>query len=109
MNELNIVEHYIKTWVEKNRPPVEVRNELDLTYDYNDGIFILSEIRELFDGAKIKSPCAKATLVKKNNTWKLYWMRSNMKWYLFETEVELNTIFDVLNEIEKDEYGCFFG
>ncbi|XOV69365.1 MAG: DUF3024 domain-containing protein [Fluviicola sp.] len=58
---------------------------------------------------RIKSECAKARFIKASNTWKVYWMRGNLKWYLYEPEAEVNSIHHVLRIIENDNYGCFFG
>lgn len=107
--DFNIIEKYIQEWVENNRPSKEIRDEVDYSYEFDKGVFILFEIRLLFDGDRVSFPVVKASFVKKTNTWKLYWMRSNNKWCLYEPNTKMNTIFDVFREIDKDQYGCFFG
>jgi hypothetical protein len=111
MTEKNIIERHISVWFEKHRPDTHIREELDWIYSFDKSTFVLNEVRPAFQNPtqKITSPIAKAKYVKSKDVWKLYWMRADLKWHLYDPAKEVNTIFDVLNEIETDEFCCFFG
>ena len=54
-------------------------------------------------------PVAKATYVKSQNKWKIYWHRADMKWHGYEPEPDVDKIEDFLKIVEEDKYACFFG
>lgn len=49
--------------------------------------------------------CSKMTYLESRNMWKLYWMRADLKWHLYE---EYKNLDDLLQEVKKDPNG-FFG
>ncbi|EAT16848.1 DUF3024 domain-containing protein [Desulfuromonas acetoxidans] len=102
-----IVNHYI----ESHRPEPHIRNQVDLSFRIENQSVIIFEIREVWNqpGKKMESPIAKATYVKKTNSWKLYWQRADLKWHRYEPTPEVKTIEVFLAVLEKDEYGCFWG
>ncbi|MGC3835476.1 DUF3024 domain-containing protein [Moritella viscosa] len=52
---------------------------------------------------------AKFTYVKKDKIWKLYWLRQNLKWQVYESE-GINQYLDPLLEIvQEDRQACFWG
>src|SRR5690554_4408793 len=57
----------------------------------------------------IESPVAKATYVKKSQRWKIYWMRSELKWQSYTPEPESRSIEEFFAIVNADENGCFFG
>ncbi|HKJ04341.1 MAG TPA: DUF3024 domain-containing protein [Geopsychrobacteraceae bacterium] len=104
-------EKIVGQYVEKRRPEPHIRNQVDLSFRIENQSVIIFEIRELWDqpGKKIESPIAKATYVKKTNSWKLYWQRADLKWHGYEPTPEVKKIEDFLAVVEKDEYCCFWG
>lgn len=109
--EIKRYEKIVGQYIEKRRPPAHVRNEVDLAFRLEKQSVIIFEIRELWDrpSKKIESPIAKATYVKKTNSWKLYWQRADLEWHRYEPTPESKTIEEFLAVVEKDEYGCFWG
>jgi len=73
--------------------------------------FEIFEIRPQWDNPtnKIEQPVAKATYVKTRRTWKLYWMRADFKWYSYQPFPESKSLEKVLEEIDRDPSGCFWG
>ncbi len=57
----------------------------------------------------IEEQIAKATYVKKEKHWKIFWMRDNLKWYLYEPIPYVKLISDFFNIVADDEMHCFFG
>jgi hypothetical protein len=55
------------------------------------------------------SPVARVRYVKTHNEWRLYWMRSDLKWHLYEPDGRFKTLLAALVVVDTDPYGCFFG
>lgn len=69
----------IGSFIEKRRPPIHLREQLDLTFAIEGHSVLLLEKRRLMDGERIERPFAKATWVKTQQVWKLYWQRADLK------------------------------
>lgn len=101
----------MENYISRNRPPKEIRNELDINYRIENQSIILFEIRPIWnDKTKyLNHDFAKTTFVKGSNKWKIYWLRGNLKWALYEPKSEVKKLSDFLKEIEQDKFGCFRG
>lgn len=95
----------------KRRPSPEIRNEFDITYRFEGQNVIIYEIRSGFMAPeeKVEVPVAKATFVQKRNHWKVYWMRSDLKWHVYKPEPAVDSIKIFTEIVNKDEHGCFWG
>lgn len=93
------------------RPPVEIRPNLDLGYELNGQSVILFEIRPSWrEPHEIqKHSYAKATFVQSRNNWKVYWMRSSLKWDAYDPKPTVKTLRAFLKLVEEDTYACFKG
>ncbi len=109
--ELKKNEKAINAFLEKNRPPPHVRKELDIGYRVKDQSIEIVEIRPRWDNPSeiIEHPCAKATYVKKQKIWKIYWQRADLKWHKYDPHPEVATLEDFLKIVETDSHSCFFG
>ncbi|WP_017429561.1 DUF3024 domain-containing protein [Vreelandella jeotgali] len=105
------VERAAATWRDIMRPPAAVRTQLDLDIRVADQSVQVIEVAPDFRDPTetIETPAAKATYVKKNQRWKIYWMRSDLKWHAYMPEPEARTIDDVLAIVHADKNCCFFG
>lgn len=105
------IEKYVGDFVDKIRPPLDIRHKLDIVYEISDQSFIIYEIRPRFDNPnkRIKTPVAKATYVKSRKIWKLYWMRADLKWHSYQPFPESKGIEEILQTIQEDSHGCFWG
>ena len=94
-----------------NRPPLEIRDKVDLAYRIEGQSVYVFEIRPRWDNPKVKmeSPVAKTTYIKSTDVWKVYWIRSTMKWDLYEPVPYVRTIYDFFDLVQEDEHNCFFG
>jgi hypothetical protein len=101
----------MENYVARIRPPLHIRNKLDIGYKIENQSIILLEIRPSFRNPKelLESGYAKATYVKSENKWKVYWMRSNLKWTLYEPKPRVKGLKDFLKLVEEDKYHCFKG
>lgn len=108
---IDFIEQQIKTFVESKRPTEEIREQLDIGYNYDGRSVEILEIRPQWDDPSIihKYPIAKATYIKSQKLWKIYWKRASGKWQSYEPQSEVTTIQDFLSIIEEDTHGCFWG
>lgn len=109
--QIQEIDKAIQPLLEERRPPEELRNQLDVLYRIEGQSVVIYELRPHWDNPMEKelSEIAKATYVKTQNEWKLYWMRGDLKWHSYQpnpTVKEIKKLFEVLDE---DEYGCFWG
>jgi len=104
-------EKIMKDYVEKHRPPVHLRNEVDLSFRIKGQSVEIFEIRPLWNdkSKKIEEAVAKATYVKNQKIWKVYWQRADLKWHRYDPYPETKTLEEFLDVVAKDEYSCFYG
>jgi hypothetical protein len=105
------IEKLVSAFVEKRRPAPHIRPQLDLGFRVSGQSAELFEIRPQWDKPEIKrqSSYAKATYVRTQCIWKVYWKRADLKWHSYEPVTEVAAIDDFLAVVQKNEYGCFFG
>ena len=94
-----------------NRPPIDIRDQLDIGYRIKEQSVFVFEIRPDWQNkeVKIETPVAKTTFNKSKNMWKTYWMRGDLKWYHYEAVPFVESISDFFYLVAKDELNCFFG
>jgi len=109
--EIKRIQKIIGKYIERHRPPVHLRDEVDLSFRVKGQSVEIFEIRPLWDNPekKIEGAVAKTTYVKTQNTWKVYWQRADSKWHRYDPDPEVASIEDFLKIVENDEYCCFFG
>lgn len=100
-----------KKFLAQRRPHPDVRAKCDLGCRLDEQTVEVFEIRPQWDNPEIihEQPFAKATYIKSEKVWKIYWMRSNLKWQIYAPDRTVRTIEDVFSVIDCDEYGAFFG
>lgn len=108
---VSATEKVISNYVEAIRPPVEIRDKLDIGFSFENNTLIVFEIVPYFmdNSKKIERPVIKAHYIKSQKIWKLYWMRGNMKWVSYEPFPVANDIETIFTVLEEDAYGCFYG
>ena len=116
MNDLEIqrIKNAVSRFIEKRRPPVEMREELDIGYRFDGRSIEIFSIRPPWDQTgksdeKVESATAKGTFRKSQNQWFVYWQRADMKWHRYPTPEPVLTVEEFLDIVDRDEYGCFFG
>lgn len=93
------------------RSPAHLKDQLRFEYEIDKQSVIIYEVRPAWDDPTefTRSPMAKLTYVIKEKAWKLYWQRANMKWVKYEPKEISKALRDLVQEIDNDEFGCFFG
>lgn len=109
--ELRRHEKTIARFMDTRRPPPHIRDELDLSIRISGQSIEVFEVRPNWQDRtkKMEQAVAKATFVRTGSHWKIFWMRRHLKWHRYETDGEIVSLESVLNVIDQDEFGCFFG
>jgi hypothetical protein len=105
------IEAAMEDFLARRRPPVEIRDRLDLGYRIEGQSVIIHSIRPDSRDAsrKIEEAAAKASYVRKTNRWKIYWMRADMKWHAYPPYPEAVLFEEFLAVVDEDEKCCFCG
>lgn len=109
--ELKRCEKALAQFLERRRPPVHIRDQLDISYRITGHSVEIFEVRPDWKNPALKTelPVAKATYVRTRNHWKAFWMRQDLKWHNYEPNSVFKTLAALLDAVDSDEYGCFFG
>ncbi len=109
--EIRKYEKVVGQFIEKRRPPPHIRSQVDLAFRVDGQSVEIFEVRPAWrePEKKMEHPVAKATYVKTQRVWRIYWQRADLKWHCYEPNPEVGTIEDFIALVDKDEYGCFFG
>ncbi len=104
-------EKALAEFFKRRRPPVHIRDQLDLGYRKKGQSVELFEIRPDWQDRlkKMEKPVAKATYVRTQNVWRIFWMRRDLKWHRYEPSPEVRTLEAFLDVVDRDEQCCFFG
>ena len=109
--ELKRFERDLARFMERRRPPQHVRPQLDIGYRISGQSVEIFEIRpdRRNEAQKLETPVAKATFVRTQNLWRIYWMRQDLKWHGYAPNYEARSLEEFLAIVDRDEHGCFFG
>jgi Protein of unknown function (DUF3024) len=107
---LDIIE-VMETFLERQRPPENIRPKLDIAYKIDGHSVVVNEVRPRWDKPSefFEHGVAKATFVKAKNEWKLFWLRADLKWHAYKPNPTVKTLKAFVDLIEADVYGCFWG
>jgi len=106
--EIASVKKDMDKYILRIRPQPEIRDRLDISYKIYDQSVEIFEISPDMNGRIMHNPIAKTTFIRTNNTWKIFWMRADLKWHGYKTEYA-KTINDFIEIVDKDENCCFWG
>ncbi|MDP2024962.1 DUF3024 domain-containing protein [Sulfuriferula sp.] len=109
--EYKRIEKRVDAFIETRRPPPAIRDQLDLGFRLQGQSVELFEIRPVWDNPDQKQEFhfAKATYVKTQNIWKVYWMRADLKWHSYPATPTVKTLDAFLAVVAEDKHACFFG
>lgn len=100
----------VGAYVEGKRPPAHIRKELDIGFRVKGQSVEIFEIRPRWDDPKeiMDIPVAKATYVRTQKVWKVFWQRADLKWHGYEPNLTVASLKEFLAVVEADEYACFW-
>ncbi len=109
--EIKRCEKALEKFMAIKRPPIHVREQVDLCYRIVNQSVEIFEVRPNFRAPekKIEAPVAKATYVKTRKIWRIFWMRQDLKWHGYQPVPEVRHFEDFLQVVKEDAHACFFG
>lgn len=110
LQTLEVIEA-MENFIARERPPENIRHELDIGYKIEGQSIIVFEIRPQWNKPEIirESPVAKTTFVKAKNHWKIFWMRADLKWHTYSPKPIVNKVREFTKLVEEDKHSCFWG
>jgi hypothetical protein len=110
-NQIEEISRMMDRYLEENRPPEDIRRQLDTGWRLQGQSVYLFEIRPQWDNKNIDHhyDFAKSTWVEAQKHWKIFRMRSNGKWYRYDALESAGNLQRFLIEVEKDPYHFFRG
>ncbi len=104
------VEKIVDDFIQARRPHPSDRNKIDLGFRLEDQSIVIFETRAHWknEGQFVESLIVKATYVRKQEHWKIFWLRQDLKWHRYEPLSEVSRIEEFLAELAQDPYGCFW-
>ena len=110
-NLISLTDKILHKYIEKRRPPEEIRSQVDLGYTYDGKNIEFYERRPIWnDPSRYENYYyAKITYVKTGQIWKLYWKRASGKWEGYSELPTSTHLEELLACIDEDAFGCFKG
>jgi hypothetical protein len=101
----------MENFLEIKRPPEKIRHKVDLAYKIEGQSILIYEIRPRWDKPEelMESDIAKTTFVKSKQVWKIFWMRSDLKWHSYSPKPTVKQLKDFTALVAQDKSHCFFG
>ena len=105
------VEKLASQYIDTHRPPAHIRSQLDIGYRISGQSLEFFEIRPRWDKPEeiLEHDFAKATFVKKTRSWKIYWLRQDLKWHSYDPVPEVASLEEFLSTVSEDALACFRG
>ena len=109
--ELQRAKKVVDEFIERHRPPLHIRQELDLGYRVTGQSVEIFEIRPVWQRPqeKMEHGVAKATFVRRQEIWKIYWLRADLKWHSYQPAAQVASLPEFLSVVEADTHGRFWG
>ncbi|MEZ4949438.1 MAG: DUF3024 domain-containing protein [Saprospiraceae bacterium] len=110
-NLISLTDKILHDFIEKIRPPEEIRSQVDLGYSFDGKNIEIFERRPIWnEPSKFENyPFAKITYTKSSQIWKLYWKRASGKWESYSYFPSSTHLEELLSCIDEDAYACFKG
>lgn len=93
------------------RIPAQVRSKIGLHIEFRGNAATLIEDRPRFDKPEewTHSPVAQFRFDEGKKTWTLYCCDRNSKWYVYEPAKPAKSFDALLDEVDRDPTGIFWG
>src|SRR5262245_33922032 len=100
------IEKTVDAFVQKRRPAPYIRPKLDIGFRLAGQSVEIFEIRPRWKepDVKVEHPVAKATFVRRQSRWKVFWMRADLKWHGYQPLPVVPSIEKFLDAVDKDEH-----
>ena len=108
--ELKVIENTVGKMCQR-RSPAQLRDEIRTVYLITKYSVEVYEQRTKWNNREewTNTGIAKFLYTRTTKKWKLYWMRQDLKWHLYEPLLESTRIEPLVEEVDKDPHGTFWG
>lgn len=95
----------------RRRSPARYKHELEFIYEIDGHAVSVYEVRPRWNNPKEKTKMgvARFRFNRSRKQWRLYWMRRDLKWHLYDPEAMPKTLEALVRIVDEDRYGAFFG
>ena len=104
-------ERIVGAFIAMRRPAPHIRHKLDLGFRVAGQSVEIFEIRPRWDNPKVtlEHAVAKATYVKAEAVWRVYWQRRDLRWHRYDPVPVVESLEAFVQLVHEDEHGCFWG
>jgi hypothetical protein len=104
-------ERIIGAFINARRPAPNIREKFDLGFRVTDQTVEIFEIRPQWNRPSVKHErvVAKATYVKTDAVWRVYWQRRDLKWHRYDPAPVVDSLEAFVRLVDEDDHGCFWG
>jgi hypothetical protein len=108
--QLKRIERTVGELCRKCSPP-EYADELRTVYEVKGHTVTVYEERPPWDGVGewTRAGIARLRNYRSRREWRLYWMRQDLRWHLYDPDEMPADLDSLVAVIEADEHGAFFG
>lgn len=109
--EKKMIIEEVNAFLEKRRPPIHLRDQLDVGFSIQDQSVEIFEIHPVWnDKSQMQEmPIAKTRYVRIQDRWNIYWMPSDCKWHGYKPKKSVKKLSQFLKEVDEDPFACFWG
>lgn len=95
----------------RRRSPPELHDQVRIEYRVVRHEVLIYETRPAYrePSTWIEHGIAKFRFVRTAGEWRLFWQRASLKWQSYEPMASSREIRDLVAEVDRDPFGCFFG
>jgi hypothetical protein len=95
----------------KRRTRPDKKALLSFEYKITGHDVTMVEVRPHWDGrpGHTEGGVAKLKFSRSTGKWRLLWRRADLKWHGYEPKSSSGDLAELVAEVDKDPYGCFFG
>lgn len=110
LRTVHIIE-VLEGFLEKRRPPVEMRKQIDIEYRIEEKSIFLFELRPSWNDPDrmVETGIAKATYLKSKDSWNIFWMRADLKWHSYKHCPTVKSLEEFVTVVGEDRHSCFWG
>jgi hypothetical protein len=104
-------ERIVGAFIERRWPAAHIRPQVDLGFRVAQQSVEIFEIRPRWNkpAVKLEHAVAKATYVKAEGGWRVYWQRQDLKWHRYDPVPVVGSLEAFLQLVDEDEHACFWG
>jgi len=108
--ELQMIESTVGAMCRRRSPP-GLQDQLRLVYEVEGHVVTISEERPDWRKPKERrrSPAARLRFARSTGLWTLYWMRRDLRWHAYDLESPRRDLRTLVEVVDADEDGAFFG